>query len=105
MTEKGTIKKYLRIKMSTFYYTEAGVNPAESLKSIEELYNTTRVNQEKRLNKISKQLEVLNVTIRKINSSKKQTPTSTVFDKVLSVYITYYAMTEFLEDFCFGGEA
>ena len=81
------------------------MNPAESVKSIEELYNTTRVNQEKRLNKISKQLEVLNVTIRKINSSKKQTPTSTGLDKVLSIYITYYAMTRFLEDFCSGGEA
>ena len=68
------------------------MNPAESVKSIEELYNTTRVNQEKRLNKISKQLEVLNVTIRKINSSKKQTPTSTVFDKVLSACITVYML-------------
>ena len=70
------------------------MNPAESVKSIEELYNTTRVNQEKRLNKISKQLEVLNVTIRKINSSKKQTPTSTVFEKVLSVYITVYMLRQ-----------
>ena len=70
------------------------MNPAESVKSIEELYNTTRVNQEKRLNKISKQLEVLNVTIRKINSSKKQTPTSTVLDKVLSVYITVYMLRQ-----------
>ena len=70
------------------------MNPAESVKSIEELYNTTRVNQEKRLNKISKQLEVLNVTIRKINSSKKQTPTSTVFDKVQSVYITVYMLRQ-----------
>ena len=63
------------------------VNHAESVKNIEELYNITRVNQEKRLNKISKQLEVLNVTIRKINSTKKQSPTSTVLDKVLSGFI------------------
>ena len=89
MTEKGTIKKYLRIKMSTFYYTEDVVNPAESVKNIEELYNTTRVNQEKRLNKISKQLEMLNVTIRKINSSKKQSPPSTGLDKVPSAYVVF----------------
>ena len=56
------------------------------MKNIEELYNTTRVNQEKRLNKISKQLEVLNVTIRKINSSKKQSPTPSGLDKVLLAY-------------------
>ena len=62
------------------------MNPAESVKSIEELYNTTRVNQEKRLNKISKQLEVLNVTIRKITSSKKPSTTPTGIDKVFSSY-------------------
>ena len=75
--------------MSTFYYTEDMVNPAESVKNIEELYNTTRVNQEKRLNKISKQLETLNVTIRKINSSKKQSPPSTGLDKVPSAYVVF----------------
>ena len=82
------------------------MNPAESVKNIEELYNTIRVNQEKRLNKISKQLEVLNMTIRKINSSKKQSPPSTGLDKVLTVYfVLCVLMTGFLEDFCSGGKA
>ena len=63
------------------------MNHAENVKNIEELYNITRVNQEKRLTKISKQLEVLNVTIRKINSTKKQPPTSTGLDKVLLAFI------------------
>ena len=62
------------------------VDPSQSVKNIEELYNTTRVNQEKRLNKISKQLEVLNVTIRKITSSKKPSTTPTGIDKVFSSY-------------------
>ena len=59
---------------------------SQSVKNIEELYNTTRINQEKKFNKISQQLEVLNMTIRKINSSKKQSPTPTALDKVLSDY-------------------
>ena len=62
------------------------MDPSQSVKNIEELYNTARVNQEKKLNKISKQLEVLNVTIRKINSSKKQSPSPTGLDKVQSAY-------------------
>ena len=66
--------------------TLAVVDPSQSVKNIEELYNTTRVNQEKRLNKISKQLEVLNVTIREITSSKKPSTTPTGIDKVFSSY-------------------
>ena len=53
-----------------------------SVKRVEDLYNTSRVSQEKRLNKISKQLEVIEVTLRKISSSKKKAPTSSALDTV-----------------------
>ena len=57
------------------------------MKNLEDLYNTSRINQEKKLSKISKQLEVLEVTIRKLNnSSKKNVPKSSGLDKVLLVY-------------------
>ena len=85
--------------------TLAVVDPSQSVKNIEELYNTTRVNQEKRLNKISKQLEVLNVTIRKITSSKKPSTTPTGIDKVLSIYHCVMTLGLTLEDLCFGGKA
>ena len=54
-----------------------------SLKNIEELYNTTRVSQERRLGKISKQLEGLEVTLRKIHLSKKKAPIRSGIDKGL----------------------
>ena len=53
-----------------------------SLKQVEDLYNTSRVSQEKRLNKVSKQLEVIEMTLRKMNSIKKKAPTSSLLDKV-----------------------
>ena len=41
-----------------------------SLKQVEDLYNTSRVSQEKRLNKVSKQLEVIEMTLRKMDDDR-----------------------------------
>ena len=39
---------------------------------VEELYNSSRVTTEKKLNKISKQLEALDIIVRKVNAKKKK---------------------------------
>ena len=83
MTEQGLIS---RLTNRSFQYNPSlSVTEEElslSVKRVEDLYNTSRVSQEKRLNKISKQLEVIEVTLRKISSSKKKAPTSSALDTV-----------------------
>ena len=49
---------------------------------VEELYNSSRVTTEKKLNKISKQLEALDMIVRKVNAKKKKGKEVKGYDKV-----------------------
>ena len=57
----------------------------ESIQKVEELYNGIRVANEKKLNKIAKHLEILDLTIKKINSSKKKEKHSKGLTKVINI--------------------
>ena len=50
--------------------------------NVEELYNSSRVSTEKKLNKISKQLEALDMIVRKVNKKKEKGKDVKGFDKV-----------------------
>ena len=54
----------------------------KNIARVEEIYNSTRIANDKKLNKLSKQLEFLEITIRKINSSKKKENKSKGLSKV-----------------------
>lgn len=51
---------------------------------VEELYNSSRVTTEKKLNKISKQLEALDMIVRKVNAKKKKGKEIKGYDKRVS---------------------
>ena len=52
---------------------------------VEELYNSSRVTTEKKLNKISKQLEALDMIVRKVNAKKNKGKEVKGYDKVSKV--------------------
>ena len=52
------------------------------INKVEELYHGSRVSTEKKLNKISKQLEALDMIVRKVNAKKKKGKEVKGFDKV-----------------------
>ena len=54
---------------------------------VEELYNSSRVTTEKKLNKISKQLEALDMIVRKVNAKKKKGKEIKGYDKVGKLFI------------------
>ena len=57
----------------------------KNIARVEEIYNSTRITNDKKLNKLSKQLEFLELTIRKINSSKKKENKSKGLNKVIII--------------------
>ena len=77
--------KFLLIKQSVFI-SETEMSSDQDLENniarVEEIYNSTRIANDKKLNKLSKQLEFLEITIRKINSSKKKENKSKGLSKV-----------------------
>ena len=74
------------IKQSVFI-SETEMSSDQDLENniarVEEIYNSTRIANDKKLNKLSKQLEFLEITIRKINSSKKKENKSKGLSKVI----------------------
>ena len=52
------------------------------INTVEELYNSSRVSTEKKLNKISKQLDALDMIVRKVNKKKEKGKDVKGFDKV-----------------------
>ena len=52
------------------------------INNVEELYNSSRISTEKKLNKISKQLEALDMIVRKVNKKKEKGKDVKGFDKV-----------------------
>ena len=66
---------------------------------VEELYNSSRVTTEKKLNKISKQLEALDMIVKKVNAKKKKGKEVKGYDKVgklLFQILSCYSQTLFL---------
>ena len=57
-------------------------NIQQNINKVEELYKLSRVSTEKKLNRISKQLESLDMIVRKVNSKKKKGKDVKGFDKV-----------------------
>ena len=67
------------------------------INNVEELYNITRVSTEKKLNKISKQLEALDMIVRKVNKKKEKGKDVKGFDKVIVFhYLTVKAYSKSL---------
>ena len=52
------------------------------INTVEELYNSSRVSTEKKLNKITKQLDALDMIVRKVNKKKEKGKDVKGFDKV-----------------------
>ena len=61
---------------------ETESNIQQNINKVEELYKLSRVSTEKKLNRISKQLESLDMIVRKVNSKKKKGKDVKGFDKV-----------------------
>ncbi len=59
--------------------------------NVEELYNSSRVSTEKKLNKISKQLEALIMIVRKVNKKKEKGKDVKGFDKVCQSILSFTA--------------
>ena len=57
--------------------------------NVEELYNSSRVSTEKKLNKISKQLEALDMIVRKVNKKKEKGKDVKGFDKVCQSKLSF----------------
>ena len=80
--------KFLLIKQSVFISEReltkmsSDQDLEKNIARVEEIYNSTRIANDKKLNKLSKQLEFLEITIRKINSSKKKENKSKGLSKV-----------------------
>ena len=62
---------------------ESESNIQAHINTVEELYNSSRVSTEKKLNKISKQLDALDMIVRKVNKKKEKGKDVKGFDKVL----------------------
>lgn len=56
------------------------------INNVEELYNSSRISTEKKLNKISKQLEALDMIVRKVNKKKEKGKDVKGFDKVCLIW-------------------
>ena len=59
------------------------------INNVEELYNSSRVSTEKKLNKISKQLEALDMIVRKVNKKKEKGKDVKGFDKVCQSILSF----------------
>ena len=59
------------------------------INNVEELYNSSRISTEKKLNKISKQLEALDMIVRKVNKKKEKGKDVKGFDKVCQSILSF----------------
>ena len=63
------------------------------INNVEELYNSSRISTEKKLNKISKQLEALDMIVRKVNQKKEKGKDVKGFEKVGLISVSYTHLT------------